>query len=330
MKTIHTGIIALICIFGVSCGGLNTGGNQTGTPTGNPTGTPTNPVTGTPNGPVSDKAAIAESFLASRSVVALIDGNLPLLAGAIGAARQQSGDPTRRTGTVTITAGPTFAYSSAQPANKLIIVANGATTSDIVVTQASGNFSDPTNFGKLNHQLAYSGTVSGQQQTLTSSRVGNVYTANQKMTAGTNLRIDFTMREQSVDDDTITTTNTVYGGTYSANGVENMTINEQQERRVATIFSNSDFVNSSVTSRTTNTFASSFSANGKNFTQRNALFNRIFRNALATELENWQASGQVVQGNTVVANLNIQTSGNPIRFLAQIGNENIEIEQVVR
>jgi hypothetical protein len=329
MKTIHTGIIALICIFGVSCGGLNTGGNQTGTPTGNPTGTPTNPVTGTPNGPVSEKAAIAESFRASRSVVALIDSDLQGLAAVIGAARQQSNDPNRRTGTVTIVGNAVSAYS-AQPANKLIVIVNGAINSDIVVTQASGNFSDPAKYGTLNHQLAYSGTISGQQRTLTSSRVGNVYTANQKITAGTNLRIDFTIQEQSVDDDTITTTNTVYGGTFSGNGLENMTINEQQERRVATIFSNSDFVNSSVTSRTTNTFASSFSANGKNFTQRNALFNRIFRNAQAVELESWQANGQVVQGNTVVANLNIQASGNPIRFLAQIGNENIEIEQVRR
>jgi hypothetical protein len=325
MKSIHLGIIALFCLFGVSCGSLNV--PNTGTPN-NQGSTPTNPVSGTPSGPVSEKTVIAGSFQIARGFAASIDSNLQEMALAIGAIRQLSNDPTRRTGTLTRT-DSVFSYN-AQPANKLIIVVDQKTNSDIVVTQASGNFSDPAKYGTLDHQLAFSGTVSGQQQTLTSSRVGNVYTANYKITAGTNLRIDFTLREQSVDDDTITTTNTVYGGTFSGNGLENMTINEQQERRVVTIFSNSDFVTSSITSRTTNTFASSFSVNGKNFTQRNALFNRIFRNAVATELESWQASGQVVQGNTVVANLNIQTSGNPIRFLAQIGNENIEIEQVRR
>jgi hypothetical protein len=321
MKSIHLGIIALFCSFGVSCGSLNVPN-----PTGNPTGTPTNPVTGTPSGPISEKTAIAESFLASRRVVAIIDGNLQGLAGIIGAARQQSNDPNRRTGTVTIVDNTVSAYS-AQPANKLIVIVNGAINSDIVVTQASGNFSDPAKYGTLDHQLAFSGTVSGQQQTLTSSRAGNVYTANQKITAGTNFRVDFTMQEQSVDDDTITTTNTVFGGIFSGNGLENMTINEQQERVVAVILGNTT---SSVTSRTTNLFASSFSFNGKNFTQRNAVFNRIFRNSVPSELENWQASGQVLQGNTVIANLNIEKTGNPIRFLAQIGNENIEIERVQR
>jgi hypothetical protein len=322
MKSIHLGIIALFCLFGVSCGSLNV--PNTGTPN-NQGSTPTNPVSGTPSGPVSEKTVIAGSFQIARGFAASIDSNLQEMALAIGAIRQLSNDPTRRTGTLTRTKS-VFSYN-AQPANKLIIVVDGTTTSDIVVTQASGNFSDPAKYGTLDHQLAFSGTVSGQQQTLTSSRVGNVYTANHKITAGTNLRIDFTLREQSVDDDTITTTNTVFGGTFSGNGLENMTINEQQERRVAVILGNP---NSSVTSRTTNTFASSFSVNGKNFTQRNALFNRIFRNSSASELESWQASGQVVQGNTVVANLNIQTSGNPIRFLAQIGNENIEIERVQR
>jgi hypothetical protein len=319
MKSIHLGIIALICLFGVSCGSLNVPN------TGTNTGTPTNPVIGTPSGPVNEKTAIAESFRASQFVVAMIDGNLQEMALAIGAVRQLSNDPTRRTGTLTRTKS-VFSYN-AQPANKLIIVVDGTTTSDIVVTQASGNFSDPANFGTFNHQLAFSGTVSGQQQTLTSSRVGNVYTANQKITAGTNFRVDFTIQEQSVDDDTITTTNTVYGGTFSGNGLENMTINEQQERRVAVILGNTS---SSVTSRTTNLFASSFSFNGKTFTQRNALFNRIFRNSVPSELENWQASGQVLQGNTVIANLNIEKTGNPIRFLAQIGNENVELGSVRR
>jgi hypothetical protein len=322
MKSIHLGIIALICILGVSCGSLNVPN-----PTSNPTGTPTNPVTATPTGPVSEKTAIAGSFRVVRDSAARLDADLQGMAFVIGLVRQLSNDPNRRTGTLTrATANSGFTYNP-QPTDKLKVIVAETTTIDIVVTQANGNFSDPAKYGTLDHQLVFSGTISGQQVSLTSSRVGNVYTANQKITAGTNFRVDFTLQEQSVDDDTITTTNTVFGGTFSGNGLENMTINEQQERRVAVILGNTT---SSVTSRTTNTFASSFSVNGKNFTQRNALFNRIFRNSSASELESWQASGQVVQGNTVVANLNIQTSGNPIRFLAQIGNENIEIERVQR
>ncbi len=320
MKTIHLGIIALFCSFGVSCGNLNVPN------TGTNTGTNTNPITGTPTGPVSEKTAIAGSFQIARGLAAIIDGNLQSTALVIGAVRQLSNDPNRRTGTLTVTAGPSFAYN-AQPTDKLKVIANGAITSEIIVTQASGNFSDPAKYGTLDHQLAFSGTVGGQQQTLTSSRAGNAFAANQKITAGTNLRVDFTIQEQSVDNDTITTTNTVFGGTFSGNGLENMTINEQQERRVAVILGNTT---SSVTSRTTNVFASSFSANGKTFTQRDAVFNRVFRNSIPSELELWQASGQVVQGDTPIANLGIEKNGNPIRFLAQIGNENVELESVRR
>jgi hypothetical protein len=325
MKKIHLAIIALLGLASVSCGNQNipnTPGNPTGTPA-NQGSTPINPTPGTPSGTVSENQAIAGSFVISQALAAIVEGNLKSTAQAIGAVRQLSNDTNRRTGTLTITAGPTFAYS-AQPTDKLKVIVNGAISHDVIVTQASGNFSDPDKYGTLNHRLEFSGTVSGQQQTLASIRNGNVYTANQKITAGSNFRADFTMQEQTADDGSITTTNTVYGGTFSGNNLENMTINEQQERRVAVILGNI----SSVTSRTTKVFASSFKANGKNFTQRNAVKNQVFRNAIPSELERWQNSGEVVQGNTVVATLGLEKTGNPIRFLVQVGNESIELDFV--